>query len=323
MDTTYHENLSTTLTAKPFLYDAIDLFSGCGGLSLGFEAHGIRTMGYEMNADYAKTYNANLRGGCTVRRLGLSDEYPSAPILIGGPPCQPFSVFGKQAGRQDSRDGFPVFIDAVRRLKPAIWMFENVRGMLYKNREYFDSVIQTLSGMGYTVDYRLLNAAHFGVPQKRERLFVVGHHGGFQFPEPQAVNPTVHDAIGDIINTPTDKDIHYLTPSMDAYIAKYEKASHCANPRDMHMDKPSRTLTCRNLAGNTGDMQRITLADGRRRKLTVREAARIQSFPDWFIFHGSESSQYYQIGNSVPPMLAYALAQSVRQYMDTMLQVSS
>jgi DNA (cytosine-5)-methyltransferase 1 len=102
---------------------------------------------------------------------------------------------------------------------------------------------------------------------------------------------------------------------MDAYVARYEKASQCRRPRDLRLDQPARTITCRNLAGATGDMQRIRLSDGRRRRLTVREGARLQSFPDWFNFEGGETAQFNQIGNAVAPMFAYHLAGSVRRYL--------
>ena len=108
----------------------------------------------------------------------------------------------------------------------------------------------------------------------------------------------------------------YLTESMDRYVAKYEKASKCINPRDLDPNRPSRTVTCRNLGGATGDMQRIKLPSGRRRRLTVREGARLQSFPDWFEFVGPEGSQFDQVGNAVAPMFAFALAKSIASYLD-------
>jgi DNA (cytosine-5)-methyltransferase 1 len=103
---------------------------------------------------------------------------------------------------------------------------------------------------------------------------------------------------------------------MDAYVAKYEAASKCRQPRDLKLDQPSRTLTCRNLGGATGDMMRIRLEDGRRRRIDVREAARLQGFPDWFKFKGTTASQFRQIGNAVPPLLSLALAKQVRFYLD-------
>lgn len=320
---TYLETLRNKLTQPTlFQYDAIDLFAGCGGLSFGFEACGIRTSGYEMKPDYANTYNQNLTGSCTCKRLELGEEYPPAQIVIGGPPCQPFSVGGKQLGLQDSRDGFPVFIEAIEKVDPDIWIFENVRGILYRNKHYFEEIITRLKELNYVVEYQLLNAVKFGVPQNRERLIVVGHRGNWKFPQEHSTRVTAGEALGELASSIPD-NAKFLTPSMDKYIAKYEKASKCVNPRDLHLDRPSRTLTCRNLAGATGDMHRVRLPDGRRRNITVREAARLQSFPDSFEFYGTETSQYYQIGNAVPPLFAHAIACSVLDYLRSDYRLSS
>jgi DNA (cytosine-5)-methyltransferase 1 len=291
----------------------LDLFAGCGGLSLGFESTGYQTTGYEMDCAAVETYNHNLHGNCNVVELKMGFDYPHADIVIGGPPCQPFSKFGlgRQKGKKDDRNGFPVFIDAIRTIQPKIFLFENVRGLLYSNG-YFDAILTDLRRLGYLIEYQLLNAMNFGVPQNRERLFVVGHRSAFRFPTPQYSRTTVRDAIGDTMWT-TPQESKFLTPSMDAYIAKYEKASYCINPRDLHFDKPARTLTCRNIAAPTADMHRVKLPDGSRRRLLLREAARLQSFPDWFEFMGNETQQFYQIGNAVPPLLAYQLAMSVRE----------
>ena len=294
----------------------LDLFAGCGGLSLGFESAGYKTIGFEMDIPASETYNQNLNGLCHAIKLDLDFEYPQAEIIIGGPPCQPFSVGGHQKGIEDSRDGFPIFIDAVKKLQPKVFMFENVRGLLYTNKWYFELVLVELHKLGYIVDYRLLNAVNFGVPQNRERLFVFGHRSKFNFPKFNQRKVTVDEAIGDIMFT-TPPESKFLNESMDKYVANYEKASACINPRDLYPGKPARTLTCRNLAGATGDMQRVRLKDGRRRRLLHREAARLQSFPDWFEFAGNETQRYNQIGNAVPPLLAYQLALSLKECYNT------
>jgi DNA (cytosine-5)-methyltransferase 1 len=114
----------------------------------------------------------------------------------------------------------------------------------------------------------------------------------------------------------------FLTPSMDAYVARYEAKSCCVTPRDLHLDRPARTLTCRNLAGATSDMHRIRLPDGRRRRLLVSEAKRLQSFPDWFTVLGTQDEQFNQIGNAVPPLFAHRIAESVRLYLDSNVRLS-
>lgn len=289
---------------------AVDLFAGCGGLALGFEAAGFETIGYEKNSDACSSYRANLSGKCHEITLSTTTALPACDVLIGGPPCQPFSVGGLQLGLKDSRDGFPAFISAVERLQPKLFLFENVRGMLYSNRAYFEEIINVLSDLGYEVTYRMLNALDYGVPQKRERLIVVGHSQHFVFPESTGEVVTAGEALLDLaFQTPPESK--FLTPSMDRYVANYEKASKCIRPRDLHLNLPARTLTCRNLAGATGDMQRVLLPDGRRRRLLPREAARLQSFPDWYKFNGGEISQYTQIGNAVPPLMAWHLAVAV------------
>lgn len=294
----------------------LDLFAGCGGLALGFEAQGFKTVGFEMNADACATYEANLLGRCHQVVLSPNTPLSAASVIIGGPPCQPFSVGGYQMGLQDSRDGFPTFIAAISRIKPEIWLFENVRGLMYKNKWYLDEILASLRKQGYIVEAKILNVVNYGVPQNRERIVVVGHRGAFKFPTPLPYQVAAGEAVMDTALLAPENS-KFLTANMDRYVANYEKASKCIIPRDLHLDRPARTLTCRNLAGATGDMMRIRLPDGRRRRLLVRESARLQSFPDWFQFIGNETSQYNQIGNAVSPLLAYFLAGSVREYLES------
>jgi DNA (cytosine-5)-methyltransferase 1 len=308
----YIEYINQTLIPKITQKEVVlDLFAGCGGLSLGFEAVGYETIGFEMDKAATDTYNKNLKGKCFATKLDLDFEYPKANIIIGGPPCQPFSVGGHQKGIDDARNGFPMFIDAVKKLQPKVFMFENVRGFLYSNKWYFDLIIEELQSLGYFIDYQLLNAVNYGVPQNRERLFVVGHRSKFNFPKPINKKVTVGEAIGDTMLT-IPEESKMLNESQDRYIANYEKASACINPRDLYPNKPARTLTCRNLAGATGDMQRVRLSDGRRRRILHNEAARLQSFPDWFEFIGNETQRFNQIGNAVPPLLAYQIALALK-----------
>lgn len=322
MATEYSDFLGTTLKPKGAAAPlVVDLFAGCGGLALGFEAQGFDTCGYEMDAACCATYRRNLKGKCHTVTLTPDSALPSAPVLIGGPPCQPFSVIGNQNGLSDSRNGFPVFIEAVRRLDPEVFIFENVRGLLYRSKPYFDSVLQKLKALGYVIEYQLVNAADYGVPQRRERLIVVGHRSSFSFPKPCSRRVTAGEALGAMATT-APPESRFLTKSMDEYIARYEAASSCITPRDLHLDETARTLTCRNLAGATSDMHRIRLPDGRRRRILPREAARLQSFPDWFQFEGTETEVFNQIGNAVPPLLAYHLAGAVRACLDTKERLS-
>lgn len=292
----------------------VDLFAGCGGLSLGFEANGFKTIGYEMDEQASNTYSKNLIGECLYEKLSVESKYPTADIVVGGPPCQPFSVGGKQLGLKDARDGFPIFLSAIRQLNPEVLLFENVRGMLYKNKWYLKEVVEELESLGYNINYALLNAVNYEVPQNRERVIVVGAKGKINLPKKVNRRVTAGEALGELAFQ-FDNDSKFFTESMDRYVANYEKASKCINPRDLYLDRPARTLTCRNLAGATGDMHRVRLKDGRRRRITVREAARLQSFPDWFKFSGTETQQFNQIGNAVAPYFAYHLALVIKDYL--------
>jgi DNA (cytosine-5)-methyltransferase 1 len=202
----FWDSLNETLRpAENETATVLDLFAGAGGLSLGFEAAGYKTIGYEMDKAACETYNRNLSGICHEVKLSAGFEYPQADIVIGGPPCQPFSVWGYQKGASDTRNGFPVFVEAIRQLQPSIFLFENVRGLLYANKNYFETVLEKLNALGYIIEYTVLNAVNYGVPQNRERLFAVGirrgHCGKFRFPPSQKKRTTVGEAIGDSMYT--------------------------------------------------------------------------------------------------------------------------
>lgn len=228
----YIKKINTEL--KPYVDKAlgktvIDLFAGCGGLSLGFEAVGFKTIGYEKLADAAATYSHNLLGDCFVEELSVETEYPKADVLIGGPPCQPFSVGGKQLGLKDARDGFPIFLAAVEQIEPEVLLFENVRGLLYKNKWYLKEIITHLEALGYQMSYDLLNAKHYGVPQNRERVIVMGSKNGLNFPSKFPYQVTAGEALGELAFE-IPENAKFLTASMDRYVANYEKHQNVSIP---------------------------------------------------------------------------------------------
>ncbi|MGG9960206.1 DNA cytosine methyltransferase [Ferruginibacter sp. SUN106] len=315
---TYIECLNLLL--RPNLctkYLALDLYAGSGGLSLGFEAAGFETIGYEHNSNACKTYNGNLNGYCFQTELNIDTIFPKADILIAGPPCQPFSINGNQNGVSDSRNGFPTCLSAIEQISPTVFVLENVKGLLGKNKWYLDFLMEHFQSLGYQLSINLLNSKDFLVPQNRERVFIIGSKNRkIEIDFKQSFHVTSGQAL-DNLAFDFDENSKFITPDMEMYIDRYERASKCITPRDLHLHKPSRTLTCRNLAGSTGDMLRISLPNGRRRRLSVREAARLQSFPDWFTFEGNETSVFSQIGNAVPPMMAFHVATQIKAYLDS------
>lgn len=295
-------------------YSALDLFCGAGGFSLGFAVSGFRVQGIDQDADAVATFSANI-GKATCLNLSGDVSLPRADVLIAGPPCQPWSRAGNRLGALDERDGFSAIVNALQIVNPTVVVVENVPDISRADhRGRLDEFLAEVSGYGYAVNEAILNAAHYGVPQNRRRFFVMAVRGGatIEFPGQRGSRVVVRDAIPETCKF-APEDARFLSPDMDRYIARYERASGCRVPRDLHLDRPARTLTVRNLGGATSDMIRLSLPCGRRRMLTVREAARLQSFPDWFSFTGSRSSQLSQIGNAVPPLLGLAVAKQVRQ----------
>lgn len=289
-------------------FSTTDIFAGAGGLSLGFRAMGFAVTGLDSDPTAVKTYARNT-GPARVAALSTGSLVPRAHVLLAGPPCQPWSRAGARLGESDSREGLLITASIIERMRPIASVVENVPELARgRGRGYLDAFVRRIEKAGYCVFEQELNAADFGVPQNRRRIFLIAIRGGaFQFPDPMPYRIAARKAIGRTARRAADGP-KWVTPSMEEYISRYERASGCKYPRDLHLDRPSRTLTVRNLVGATGDMLRVRVEDGRRRTLAVREAARLQAFPDWFRFFGSERQQLEQIGNAVPPLLSYHIA---------------
>lgn len=352
-------------------WTAIDLFCGAGGLSEGFRQAGFHVLaGNDFDPFAAETFAAThseakfLPG--PIEDISARDFLKAAGLkkgeldcLIGGPPCQAFSVYNHQRGMHDKRSGmFREYLRIVKGLMPKWVVMENVTGITSAgNGQAVESILSGLGDLGYTVETRILRAEEYGVPQERRRIFFIGNRLGLpvQWPEPThgpGLKPfvTVWDAIGDLPRLKNGEDPGRPLPYRTAPKSEYQAylrgnatrvANHAAprlapiNLKRMKYipeggswrDVPVELLP----AG----MKRARRCDhtkryGRLRKdglsstiltkcdlhwgayihpeqdrvLTVREAARLQSFPDWFQFAGPRTEQYVQVGNAVPPLLA-------------------
>ncbi|MCA8199189.1 DNA cytosine methyltransferase [Burkholderia vietnamiensis] len=332
---------------------AIDLFAGAGGLSLGLKQAGwdVR-VAVEYDATAVETHRKNMPEVVhvcdDVRDIDFGAYEGTIDLVAGGPPCQPFSVSGKQMGHLDVRDMVPEFIRAVREIRPKAFLLENVNGLtMARFRPYLDARLSELEALGYEVHWQVLNAADYGVPQKRLRLFVVGVPAGthFNFPAPthgpKGTNKyrTVRDALAD---APADEPNRAkVVFAKNPILRKSPYAGMLLNGkgRPLNMDAPSLTIPA-SAGGNRThilDPQGIIrryhshLMEGGAPKageiagcsrLTVRQSARLQTFPDWFEFVGRKNQHYAQIGNAVPPDLAAVVARALREALDARRDVS-
>ena len=332
----------------------IDLFCGIGGLSLGFEQAGFEVCAaVDMWADAVKTYNHN-RKEKVAKVISVEDfnEKELSSIIatekitgiIGGPPCQGFSTVGKREIDDPRNKMYLEFYKAVKLVNPDFFVIENVKGMLTLNKGAFvKDLLKRFGedGLGYTISYQLLNAADYGIPQNRYRVFYVGiKNKKFVFPEPFDYKLTAKDGISDLegatqekygsepqndfqrvmrgnikkplnqdYTTHTEKTISIISQVPDGgnirdlpeeiwHVRKYNKAFE-----RMGTFKPSNTI-------DTGHRNYYHYSEPR--IPTVRESARIQSFPDSFEILGTRGSQYKQVGNAVPPMLSKIIAERIK-----------
>lgn len=365
---------SSRSTARPI---AVDLFAGAGGLSLGFEQAGfdvaaaveidpIHCAVHEYNFPYSKAICASvvdLTGDEIRARAGIGDAEIDA--VVGGAPCQGFSLIGKRA-LDDPRNSLVFhYVRLISELQPKYFVFENVKGLtLGKHRKFLDEIIAALKDCGYNVleDYRVLNAADYGVPQDRHRLFLMGARQDqalLDYPEPQAERVTVGDAISDLPNADRYKTLLITDsvrtkfetrtsyarrlrqleadPTDFGYRRKFDPDMLTASLRTDHTELSKQRFSATE-AGKTEPVSRFRKLDVKglcntlragtdsargaftsprpihpkhARVITVREAARLHSYPDWFRFHVTKWHGFRQIGNSVPPLLARAVGSAV------------
>lgn len=342
----------------------IDLFAGAGGMSLGAEMAGVVTkIAVEMHHAAFDTYRHN-HPECIVLQMGvehmqnLSIPFPSDDLIVfGGPPCQGFSTSNQRTRSANNKKNwmFQAFIAFVKRTKPAWVVFENVRGILETEGGLFAKQIRKdLEQLGYRCEQGLLNAADFGVPQSRNRFFIIGRLGEAPPALPSGNDLpriSVDDALHDLpaLSNGADVDVlayaseartdyarrmrngliecsgHIVSRNADAIIERYRFIPQGGNwidiPEAMMTSYKDRTR-CHTGIYRRLDPAKPSVVIGNFRKnmlihphenrgLSVREAARLQSFPDNFVFKGSIGFRQQQVGNAVPPLLAEAVFRTV------------
>ncbi len=317
----------------------ISLFAGCGGLDLGFRLAGFNPVwANEYDKSIWDTYQFNhtdtLLDRRDIRQIN-SEEVPDCVGIIGGPPCQSWSAAGAKRGIDDSRGQlFWDYIRIVRDKQPLFFLAENVSGLLAaRNRDAFTYILSQFEEIGYRVSYKLLNARSFGVPQDRKRVIVVGYREdlgfGFEFPAPGNEVLTLRDAIGDLESIAPIA----VQGKLDKYhslIANHECADlgfssiYMSRNRVRGWSESSFTIQAsgRHAPIHPQANKMILIAKDKRifdpnspqpyRRLSVRECARLQTFPDEFIFKYQQISDGYKmVGNAVPVNFARVLASKI------------
>lgn len=358
-------------------YNVIDLFCGCGGFSKGFEEAGYNVrFGIDMWNDAIVTYKHNFPNAAVINeditKISGKDILKTAnlkkedvDVIIGGPPCQGFSVSGKRMIDDDRNKLYKSYVQIVSELQPKVFVMENVPGLvrLFKG-QVAEQVLEDFTNIGYTVQKQILSADNYGVPQQRKRVFFVGVRNDlvkkgmmYKYPIPFMGNGTdtpawtCKDAISDLDFVPDDRvlgeDIAYeIKPQNDYQIQMREGSKsvlnhsitiHNAKTKEIiamvpdggnYKDLPEELWSTRkvHIAWTRMDSKKpcFTIDTGHNhhfhykenRVPTVRESARIQSFPDNFEFIGIKTSQLKQVGNAVPPLLAKAVGESIKTMLE-------
>ncbi len=305
----------------------IDLFSGIGGFRIAFERAGGRCV---FSSDIDKWANETYRMNFGETPTGditkiNSSEIPDHDVLCAGFPCQPFSIAGRRLGFSDTRG--TLFFEIERILsdkKPKAFILENVKGLInHKKGDTFVTIERSLKNLGYHIHYKVLNSRDFGVPQNRERIYIVGFRFKTKFEFPRSLNKKIN--IRDFL----EKNIkdHYLTDIASANLNKHHKnflankAVDDANPLFATEIRPSRCVfrndgfsPCLTAKMGTGG-NNVPVIVSENRKLTVRECLRLQGFPEDFKIKSKNSQSYKQVGNSVTVPVVESIALEIAKHL--------
>lgn len=314
-------------------WDICSLFAGCGGLDLGFkggfnyrdqefEELGFSIKGaYEFDSKAVQTYGMNI--GDHIHEVDLSNfepsEMPDHQVLIGGFPCQDFSSCGPKRGLSSERGQlYKAFIKVMKEFNPEVVVAENVPHLLsMQNGTVVETIIRDLESVGYKFDKWLLYAPHYGVPQNRKRVFLIGVRNDlfekYGFPQvPIQSHPFQFNSIDWAIADLEHVEDNETVPNQGQYFrASRAKNGNGQGDEVNRAGEPSYTV-------RANAKSRVQYHYRLNRRLTVRECARLQTFPDNFIFPHSATKNIMEIGNAVPPILAHSVARSIANYLENL-----
>lgn len=309
------------------------LFCGCGGTDVGllgnFDFLGKHYESNSMEIVYANDIDDN---ACNIFKENFkitpdsrdirevkSEELPEFDILTGGFPCQSFSIIAqnpKRLGVKDERG--KLFFEMCRILRerqPKCFIAENVKGILTANkRNAFPLIIKEFEDSGYDVQYRILNSADYGVPQKRERVIIVGFRKdlriSFNFPEAEIESEDGYAPLREVIEADVDEKYFFSDRAVAGMMKKRESMN---KGRAQDINKPCNTVGAHLAKVSLNSTDPVLMQGSRYRRFTPREVARIQSFPDEFELVGSEAAQYRALGNAIPPVMFWHVARAVKE----------
>lgn len=320
-------------------YKVIELFAGAGGLALGMEMAGLKKEALvEIDKNCIETLKHNRPDWNIIHEDVSKVDFKNmeADIVTGGFPCQPFSFAGKRLGFEDTRGTlFFEFARCVKEVKPKLIMAENVEGLIrHDEGKTLKSIVQVLDDLGYDVKYQVVNAVKHGVAQKRKRLIIVGTlkelNLNFEYPKEQEYMPVLRDVLKDVPKSEGTKfsqkrkEVLELVPAGGCWIdlpldiqkefmgkSFFSGGGKRGMARRISWDEPCLTLTT-----SPSQKQTERCHPDETRPFTVREYARIQSFPDEWEFRGSVSAQYKQIGNAVAVLVGKELGKQIIKTLD-------